>query len=193
MSHRVCAGVAGVVLALLLVASPARAQSGGIKGGFLYSTLKFDQASDVFDSHNGWTVGIFFGSKKDRAVGFQGELNLLQKGGDQTVGPVKLYYLQVPALLRVGTGGSVRIYAITGVAFDFKIGESTPDTFDIVNEWNGIDVGFVGGGGVEFGFFLVEARGTWGLKNIAKSVLSPFEGQDLKSNTFAIQAGFRFK
>jgi hypothetical protein len=192
MSHRVCAGLAGFVIALVVLASPASAQSGGIKGGFLYSTLKFDEASDVFDSHNGWTVGIFFGSKKDRAVGIQGELNLLQKGAEDPAGPVKLYYLQLPVLLRVGTGGSVRVYGITGVAFDFKVGESSPD-FAIVQEWNGVDVGFVGGGGVEFGFFLVEARGTWGLKNIAKSFLSPFEGDSVKSNTFAIQAGFRFK
>ena len=193
MSRRVSAGLAGLFIALLVSSTPAFAQSGGIKGGFLYSTLKFDEASDVFDSHNGWTVGLFFGSKKDKAVGFQGELNLLQKGGDQTIGPVKLYYLQLPALVRFATGGSVRVYAITGVAFDIKVGESTPEAFDIVDEWSGIDIGFVGGGGVEFGFFLVEARGTWGLKNIASSVLSPFEGQSLKSNTFAIQAGFRFK
>ena len=192
MSHRVWAGLAGLVIALIAFASPASAQSGGIKGGFLYSTLSFDNAGEVFDSHNGWTVGLFFGSRKDRSVGVQGEFNLLQKGGEQSTGPVKLYYLQAPVLLRFSAGGSVRVYAITGVGFDFKIGESSPD-FAIVQEWNGVDVSFIAGGGVEFGFFLIEARGTWGLKNIAKQLLSPLEGQKLTSNTFAIQAGFRFK
>ena len=192
MFHRVWAGIAGLLIALAVFAQPASAQSGGIKGGYLYSTLKFDNASDVFSAHDGWTVGMFFGSRKDRSVGVQGELNLLQKGGDQTNGPVKLYYLQAPVLLRVSAGGSVRVYALTGLAFDFKIGESSPD-FAIVHEWNGFDMSFVAGGGVEFGFFLIEARGTWGLKNIAKSLTSPLEGEQLHSNTFALQAGFRFK
>jgi hypothetical protein len=192
MFHRVLAGFAGLVLALAVFASPASAQSGGIKGGYLYSTLKFDSAAQVFNSHNGWTVGLFFGSRKDRSIGVQGELNLLQKGGDQANGPVKLYYLQAPALLRVAAGGSVRVYALTGLAFDFKIGESSP-TFAIVHEWNGFDMSFVAGGGVEFGFFLIEARGTWGIKNIAKSLTAPLEGDTLTSNTFALQAGFRFK
>ena len=192
MFHRFLVSLAGGLVALAVFAAPASAQSGGIKGGFLYSTLKFDNAEQVFDSQNGWTVGMFFGSRKDRPVGVQGELNLLQKGGDQSNGPVKLYYLQAPVLLRVSAGGGVRVYALTGVAFDFKIGESAPD-FVIVHEWNGFDMSFVAGGGVEFGFFLIEARGTWGLKNIAKSLTAPLEGDTLTSNTFSLQFGFRFK
>jgi len=87
-------------LAFVLAAwpTPALAQSGGIKGGLLYSTLKFDETADVFDSHTGWTAGIFFGSKKDKSVGIQGELNLLQKGGSDGLSDVRLYYLQVPVL-----------------------------------------------------------------------------------------------
>ena len=124
MSHRMWVGLAALVVVLALFASPASAQSGGIKGGFLYSTLRFDNASDVFESHNGWTVGLFFGSRKDRSVGIQGELNLLEKGGEQPSGPVKLYYLQTPVLLRVSAGGSVRVYAMSGFGCEFKGPES---------------------------------------------------------------------
>jgi hypothetical protein len=183
--------VAAVALVLALLPVPALAQSGGIKGGFLYSTLKFDEADDVFDSHTGWTAGIFFGSAKDRSVGIQGELNVLQKGGNDGLVDVRLYYLQVPVLARVSAGGAVRVFGTVGPAFDIKIAEKE-DELALVQDWEGIDVGFMAGGGFEFGMLIVEARGTWGLRNIAKSVVF-FEGEKLTSKTFAIQAGIRFK
>jgi hypothetical protein len=49
-------------------------------------------------------------------------------------------------------------------------------------------VSIVGGAGIELGRFILEARGTWGLRNIAKD----FEAAELKSRTFAILAGVRF-
>ncbi len=185
--------VAAVVAGCVLAAAPAFAQSGGIKGGFLYSTLKFEEAADVYESHNGWTVGIFFGGNKKRSVSVQGELNLLQKGGDNPGGDVRLYYLQVPLLLRVGAGGAVNVYGIVGPSFDIKVGESSSTETSVVQGWEGVDIGFMAGAGIEFGAFIVEGRGTWGLRNIAASVLSPFESKQLTSATFALQAGFRFK
>lgn len=181
------------VVTLAVAAAPAQAQSGGIKGGFLYSTLNFDETSDVWDSNNGWTVGMFFGSDRDKTAGFLGEVNFQQRGGGSALGDVKLYYLTVPLLLRVGAGDAVNVYAIGGPSFDIKIGESNPDDVDLVQEWEGIDFGITFGGGFEFGgHFLVEARVNWGLRNIAKSTLL-FEGEKLTSRTFALQAGFRFK
>jgi len=189
---RILFGAALTALTLIATAAPALAQSGGLKGGFLYSTLKFEDTSDVFDSNNGWTVGIFFGSDKNKTIGVQGELNLLQKGGKSDIGDVKLYYLQMPVLLRVAAGDSVQVYGIVGPAFDFKIGEDAEE-FIIVDSWSGIDIGFMAGAGLEFGKLVLEGRGTWGLKNIAASFLSPFEGESVKSTTFALQIGFRFK
>jgi hypothetical protein len=180
------------VLTLAVTAAPAQAQSGGIKGGFLYSTLSFDETSDVWDSNNGWTAGLFFGSSKEKTAGFLGEINFQQRGGGSAFGDVKLYYLSIPFMLRVGAGDAVNVYAIGGPSFDIKIGESNPDDVDLVQEWEGIDIGITLGGGVEFGFFIVEARVNWGLRNIAKSALL-FEGEDLKSRSFALQAGVRFK
>lgn len=184
--------VAGfTVLALVAAAAPALAQSGGIKGGFLYSTLSFDETSDVWDSNNGWTVGMFFGSAKERTVGFLGEVNFQQRGGSNVFGETKLYYLSIPFLVRVGAGDEVNVYAIAGPSFDIKVGESQPDV-EIEQEWEGIDFGITFGGGFEFGVFIVEARVNWGLRNIAKSFVL-FEGEELKNRSFALQAGFRFK
>ena len=184
--------IAVLALGALLVAAPALAQSGGIKGGLLYSTLKFEDADDVYESHTGWTAGLFFGSSKAKSVGVQGELNFLVKGGDSPAGDVRLYYLQVPILLRVGAGSGVNVYGLVGPAFDIKIGESTPDVA-IVQDWEGVDIGFMAGAGFEFGHFIIEGRGTWGIRNIAKSILAPFETETITSATFAIQAGIRFK
>lgn len=179
-------------LALIVTATPALAQSGGIKGGFLYSTLSFDETSDVWDSNSGWTAGLFFGHGKEKTAGFLGEINIQQRGGGSPLGDVKLYYLNIPLMLRVGAGDAVNIYAIGGPWFDIKIGESNPDDVDLVQEWEGIDFGLTFGGGVEFGFFILEARVNWGLINIAESALL-FEGEKLTSRSFALQAGFRFK
>jgi hypothetical protein len=178
-------------LALIVTAAPALAQSGGIKGGFLYSTLSFDETSDVWDSNNGWTVGMFFGSAKEKTVGFLGEVNFQQRGGSNELGEVKLYYLSIPFLVRVGAGEEVNVYAIAGPSFDIKVGESQPDV-EIVDEWEGIDFGITFGGGFEFGLFIVEARVNWGLRNLAQSA-ALFEGEKLTSRSFALQAGIRFK
>ena len=180
------------VLTLAVTAAPALAQSGGIKGGFLYSTLSFDETSDVWDSSSGWTAGLFFGHGKEKTAGFLGEINIQKRGGGSPLGDVKLYYLNIPLMLRVGAGDAVNIYAIGGPWFDIKIGESNPDDVDLVQEWEGIDFGLTFGGGVELGFFIIEARANWGLINIAESALL-FEGEKLTSRSFALQAGFRFK
>jgi hypothetical protein len=197
MSGRSRAFLVASLTALALVATsvPALAQSGGIKGGFLYSSLSFDETSDVWEGNNGWTFGLFYGSKKERSVGFMGELNFQQRGGGTAVGDVKLYYLDIPFLLRVGAGEAVNVYGIAGAAFDIKIGESSSGVGDVqlVQEWDGIDMGIVLGGGFEFGLFIVEGRITWGLRNIATQVLAPFEGEKLTNRSFALQAGLRFK
>ena len=183
------------VVTLAVAAAPAQAQSGGIKGGFLYSTLNFDETSDVWESNNGWTVGLFFGSSKEKTVGFLGEINFQERGGSTLISDVDLYYISIPFLLRVGAGGAVNVYAIAGPSLDIKIGESDSEEDDglqLVQDWEGIDVGITLGAGVEFGAFLVEGRFNWGLRNIAATALL-FEGEKLTNRSFALQAGFRFK
>ena len=183
------------VVTLAVAAAPAQAQSGGIKGGFLYSTLNFDETSDVWESNNGWTVGLFFGSSKEKTVGFLGEINFQERGGNNLISNVDLYYLSIPFLVRVGAGGPVNVYAIAGPSLDIKIGESDSEEDDglqLVQDWEGIDIGITLGAGVEFGAFIVEGRFNWGLRNIAATALL-FEGEKLTNRSFALQAGFRFK
>jgi hypothetical protein len=184
------AAVAAVLMVLLAPAT-ARAQGVGIKGGLLYSTFSFDGISDVIDSDTGWMAGVFFGGNRDGIAGIMGEVNLLAKRGTEGDEDLTLYYVQVPVLLRLNGGsrstGGVSVYGIVGPAVDLKIGDDLGDVA-MVDEYEGFDVSIVGGAGIELGRFILEARGTWGLRNIAKD----FEAAELKSRTFAILAGVRF-
>ena len=104
-----------------------------------------------------------------------------------------IYYFQVPALLRVNIGSSSTsldsaiVYAIGGPAIDLKIGEDLAGVSDS-DEIESVDVSMVFGVGFEISRFIVEGRGTWGFRNIAKQS----DQVDVKTRTFAILAGLRF-
>ena len=70
--NRLChciAVVASLVPTLLASSGLAEAQGVGVgvKGGYLYSSFDFDDASDVIESNNGWMAGLFFGGNRPDA------------------------------------------------------------------------------------------------------------------------------
>ncbi|HUL75234.1 MAG TPA: outer membrane beta-barrel protein [Vicinamibacterales bacterium] len=167
----------------------------GIKGGWLYNSLNLSGASDLYNSRSGWMLGIFFGGNRPGVVGVMGELNYLKKSAtDKATGAVtNLYYLEIPVLLRINIGASsasgVRVYFIAGPGFDFKVGDSI-SSLAVVQNYETFDVNLIAGGGLEFARIILEARGSWGLRNIAVTQLNL--GEDLKSRTFALLVGVRF-
>jgi hypothetical protein len=183
--------VAIIAAAVLAVPTAAAAQGlgVGVKGGYLYSSFKFDEASDVIDSSNGWMAGVFFGGNRPGTVGVMGEVNILAKRGSVMGDNVTLYYAQIPVLLRINGGSrsrsGVSAYGIVGPAVDIKIGESLTAGID-ADDLENADVSIVGGVGVELNRFIIEGRGTWGLRSLAK------DGPDVKSRTFALLVGVRF-
>ena len=185
--------VVGVLVAMFLaVPGVAKAQGVGVgvKGGYLYSSFDFENLSDVLDSSNGWMAGLFFGGNRPGRVGVMGEINLQAKRGEAEMGSATIYYAQVPVLLRINGGSrstsGVSGYGIIGPAIDLKIGEDLGN-LDIDDIESG-DVSLVVGAGVEITRLIIEARGTWGLRNIVKGA----EGADVKTRTFAILLGVRF-
>lgn len=184
-----------IVAALLPIytAVPAHAQGVGVgvKGGYLYTSFDFDGVSDVLDSSNGWMAGLFFGGNRPGTVGLMGEINVLAKRGESGMESTTIYYVQVPALLRINAGsrstGGVSAYGIVGPAIDLKVGEDLGNFAD-PDEIESVDVSLVAGIGVELTRFIIEGRGTWGYRNIA----TRSGGGDVKTRTFAILVGLRF-
>ena len=185
-----------VVLALLpmFLAASTRAQAQGIgvgvKGGFLHTS--FDTGT-ALDNGNGWMAGLFFGGNRPGTVGVMGEFNVLAKKGEAGHDESTIYYVQIPALLRINIGSSssgLRSaigYGIIGPAVDLKIGEDLAGLTDS-DEIESVDASIVAGVGFEIARFIIEGRGTWGLRNIAKQS----NQMDTKTTTFAILAGLRF-
>ena len=194
--NRLChciAVVASLVPMLLASSGLAEAQGVGVgvKGVYLYSSFDFDDASDVIESNNGWMAGLFFGGNRDGRLGVMGEFNIQAKRGEADMEGVTIYYAQIPVLLRINGGSrstsGVSGYGIIGPALDLKIGEDLGDLAN-TDEIERVDVSLVAGVGVEISRFIIEGRGTWGFRNIAKGT----EGADVKTRTFAILVGLRF-
>jgi len=179
--------VAVAVCTLLALATfPAVSEAQGIKGGLLYSSFKFSDVNDVIDSRAGWMAGVFFGSRNP-GVKIASEINFLSRKGDYLGEQVSINYVQVPVFVRVNFGGSSAIgYVMAGPNFDIKIGTGSKIT--LFDDYNGFDIGATVAAGAELGFFIIEGRGTWGFRNIAKD----FSASDLKTRSFALLIGARF-
>jgi len=184
----------GAVIGVVLLPRPALADGFGIgaKGGFVYSSLKFTDANDVFNSKAGWMAGIFFANKAP--VGVLVELNyLLKRATDVATGAnTDLRYIDIPLMLKVNIGSSsangVSFYVFGGPGFDFKVGESISSIAQ-VQTYENFDFSLIGGAGVEITRPIIEGRGMWGMKNIA---VNQFAAGELKSRSFALLFGLRF-
>ena len=142
---------------------PAQAPSDGfgIKGGVTYATLDLEisDANVSAKSLTGFTGGAFYG------IRLAGPLHVDVEGLFTTKGTkydfdgenrIKLTYLEVPVLARVGVvhAGGTTGYVSGGLSFAFKLkevqedaGEETPRGSDTKK----YDIGFAFGGGVSFG------------------------------------------
>ena len=121
----------------------------------------------------------------------RGTFNILAKRGETGMASTTIYYAQVPLFLRINGGsrstGGISLYGIVGPAIDLKIGEDLGDITNL-DEIESVDMSLVAGAGVELARFILEARGTWGLRNIAAGT----EGVEVKTRTFALLLGLRF-
>jgi len=166
----------------------------GVKGGLLFSSFK--ETGESFKNNNGFEAGIFFGGNRAGAVGVMGEILYAKKGAKDSTGTfaVDLYYLEIPVLLRVNLGSANKnkgaiVYVIGGPAFDINL-KAQQNNIDVKSNYESLDLGIIGGAGVEISRFLVEGRYNWGLRNVLKA--NGGTANDVKSRSFALLAGFRF-
>lgn len=190
MKRMISRVIAVAVLAMLAAPAVAQAQSVAVKGGLLYSSFNFDDVDDVIDSRAGWMAGVSLGGGTPNALGLVLELNFLSKRGEISGEGINVDYFQVPILAKLNfgdDGGSVMGYVVAGPNFDFKVSEGG----DVLgfDDYEGFDIGLTGGIGVELSKFIIEGRGIWGFRSIAKDL---GDANKLKTRSFAILLGYRF-
>jgi hypothetical protein len=164
----------------------------GVKGGYLYNS--YSTAKLNLNSTNSWEAGIFFGGNRNGVVGVMGEILYAKKGFELSGNTTDLYYLEIPILLRVNVGSSnknkgVIGYLLVGPAFDVNL-KAQQNGIDVKDNYESLDIGILGGGGVEISRIILEARYNWGLMNVLK--VTGILPDDLKSQSFAFLFGVRF-
>jgi hypothetical protein len=200
---------AALVAAAVLVPTTASAQQVGVKAGVNFASLS--NASDFIPDDGqrmGLVGGLFVTVPATERFAFQIEGLYTEKGltadfeedGIAIDGNLRLQYLEVPVLGRANfatQGSSTNFYIVAGAAPAFKLdarlkvealGEE--ETEDLSDDMESFDLGLVGGAGVEFGRFGVEARYTHGLLSVSKD---DDDDSPVKNKVFAVTVGYRFR
>lgn len=204
MRFRTAAGLCMILAAGS--ATPAIAQLGAnetaLLGGLVSSTLAGPDVDDA-SRQTGLMGAVQLVHPLTTHIGFQTELGILQKGAYLALAgtgggksQLKLSYLEVPALLRIGFAGKyseVRPYIFFGPALALNIGcqykvatggggsfqaDCDPDGPEI----SAFDYSAVGGASIERGNFGVFARYDHGLRTIDASS----EKDDVKNRAFIL-------
>jgi Outer membrane protein beta-barrel domain len=190
---RFAAVIVVVVIAMTVFGSTAIAQGFGIKGGPTFS----DFSSDALDFNNktGFQAGAFFGGNRSGLLGWQGEGNWIRKESEvsATGNNVRADYIQAAGLLRLNIGtkstSGFAIYGLVGPGFNFRVADEI-EGFTGADTFKNFDIGLLFGGGVEITRFLIEGRYEQGLRNVNATSLTT---SDVKSHSFAVLVGFRFR
>jgi hypothetical protein len=202
--------VLAFVTATAVLPSVAAAQDIAVKAGINLATLSdtsdFPDTTTRMGAVGGLAVRVPAGERFSFQVeGLFSEKGLgieISEGTIDASGDIRIRYLEVPILGRVdvGTpGSSTRFYLVAGAAPAFKLSArlhvealDEEDDEDLSDDVESMDLGLVGGAGVEFGRMLVEARYTYGLRSIAKGDEGD-EPEDIKNRVFSVMVGFRFR
>ena len=201
----------------LIVSASAFAQEVGIKAGVNLASLTPEEDEDPDTSRRvGLVAGGWFRTPATARVSFQAEGLFTEKGvrfdsvpfevdssGSVIFGSVtiRVRYIEVTLLARVdfsAPGSSTRVFAVGGAAPAFKLSArartelgAEQDTRDIGDDVETVDVGLVGGLGVEFGRALIEARYTHGVLNINVDDNDP--NDRIQNRVFSVTVGFRIR
>lgn len=161
----------------------------GVLGMITRTSFRGDEGEGVFDLDNktGYGLGLWIGGNRNGRVGFVGEFIYLVRGDDD----FRTKALQIPAVFHINFGSrsrnSVGGYLVVGPSFTINLKQELFGE-DVSDNFNGADIGIIGGVGVEFFRIGVEGRGNWGLRSIS----SDGDVGDSKTFTFELLAKFAF-
>jgi outer membrane protein with beta-barrel domain len=178
--------------------APASGVGVGAKIGPLWTSYSTaSNQSFNYKTSTGWEGGIWFGGNRGGRVGVMGEILYAKKKQESEgslTGSTSLQYLEIPILTRINIGSrsrnGVSIYGLVGPVFDINLKASIGD-LDVKNKYESLDLGILGGVGIEITRILIEGRFNHGFRNVLKSGDAGAFG-DIKTTSFAMLAGIRF-
>jgi outer membrane protein with beta-barrel domain len=198
-----------VATVLLILPTSALAQQVGVTAGANLASLTPEEDEDPDTSRRlGPVGGVWVRMASSSRLSFQVE-GLFSEKGVKVEAPaigvdsadVRLRYLEIPALARADFGASglaARAFVVGGAAPAFKLSARAraasggqEQNRDIADEIYSLDLGLVGGLGLEFGRALIEARYTHGLRHINTD--DNGEGDRIKNRVFSVTVGFRLR
>jgi hypothetical protein len=207
-AHRFVAAVV-VAIAILVLAPFAFGQQVGIKGGVNLASLTPEEDEDPDTSRRlGPVGGIWVRITPAARVSLQVE-GLFSEKGMKLAAPelgidsadLRIRYFEIPVLARAAVGSSgqaARVFVVGGAAPAFKLsgrahatsgGEE--DTRVVGDEIYGLDLGLVGGLGLEFGRAVIEARYTHGIRHINTD--DNGDEDRIKNRVFSVTVGVRLR
>jgi hypothetical protein len=153
----------------------------GIRGGVTISKQSFDQGGLDEDPESKFGGDLAILANLPIGEGFfmiQPELHWLQKGykiSDATNGgdiTSTLNYLELPVLLRLNFGETVKLFAFAGPSVGYLLGgkyENDTVSEDVKDIYNDLDFSAHIGAGIGFGALEIDVRYMAGLSDIADS------------------------
>lgn len=187
----------GVVCCFLALvwALPAEAQSVGIKGGLVWADLdgETEDPETTLERKSGWAAGVFarFGIGP---LALQPEVLYVRRGaaveGPGVVGSPELQmdFVEVPLLLRLGSGGTALYGGGYGAAKVDAKAVSDDAELDLSSEIEDFDYGVVAGVSLGLGKFEIEGRYSYGLRNLVVDPAAP----ELKNRALSVLGAFTF-
>jgi len=192
----------------LILPASAFAQQIGVKAGVNFASLppEADENPDI-PPRLGPVGGVWVRTAPINRFSFQAEGLFSEKGTHWNFDPgfsieIRIRYIEIPLLARADFGApaaTTRVFVVGGAAPAFKLaaqskvelgGDEQPPG-DIDDAFESLDLGLVGGLGVQFRRALIEARYTHGLLKINTDDNDPEER--LNNRVFSVTMGFRLR
>jgi outer membrane protein with beta-barrel domain len=186
---------------------PSGAQDHGIGVGVLAGMSRSqltggDNIEEFIDTRIGTMLGGWVGGNMNGLIGFTGEFIYIWRktdidvDGDGFDDELSYPAFSIPAVFHINFGPEDRrkglFYVIVGPVFTFNLSQKVKvdgqgESIDVSDEFNGADIGILGGGGFEIFRVGVEVRHNWGLRAITEDGVA-----DIKTRSWEFLVKFRF-
>lgn len=205
--------LSGLAIILLLSISGIQAQDSssdasynsegrfGIRVGGIISKQNFEDGSPIEDpaSKFGLDLAILYTMPiGDGFLALQPELHWMQKGstieaidinGNPSDYTTTMNYLELPLLLRVNFGGSLKLFAFGGPSAGFLLSVNSDDDFLKKEDFEDIEFGVHLGAGIGLGSFEIDVRYMAGLSDISAA---DGNASDIKNSSFGAGLTLKF-